>query len=69
MIRYLDAMEEEQKYVKYKFLGKYDLINEEAKINLYINKTTAIMKCYYETNYYREKDININNRNTISKCL
>ena len=34
-----------------------------------ISKTTALIKCYYGTNLYSERDKIINNSNKLLECL
>ena len=46
--------------IREKFKGNSELIDIEARINLYINKIVAVMKYHYRVNYYSERDKEIN---------
>ena len=67
-IRWIDADEEESKYIKHKF-DKKDLIDITTRENINeLVKTPLIMKCCYRTNHYSNKDIKINDREIKNEC-
>ena len=67
MIRCVDVLQEEISYIKEKFKANTELIDMEVIINLYINKTVAVIKCYYGVNYYGEKYKKINQSKTTNE--
>ena len=61
MIRMIDAILEEQRYIRQKFLGKEDLIDKRTRENIIGSyKMIVAIKCYYCMNYYGERDRKIN---------
>ena len=60
MIRCVDAIDKEQQYLKSKFEGREDLIDIEARLNLYTNKRLLIIKYCCGFNYCSKRDYQIN---------
>ena len=53
IIRMLDMIEEEKRYLSEKFLTNEDLIDQQARMNLpKIKLTSASIKCWYRMNQY-----------------
>ena len=70
MIREINVIQEEQKYIGMKFPRKNDLIDARARLNiLRLLKTVVVIKYYYRLNLYSERDSLINSNKTIVECL
>jgi len=70
MIREINVIQEEQKYIAMKFPRKNDLIDARARLNiLRLLKTVVVIKYYYRLNLYSERDSLINSNKTIVECL
>ena len=69
MIREVNTVSEERRYLKEKFPGKDDLIDARARIDRPgLKKIVAAMKCYYGMNHFRERDGVINKFKIRTKC-
>ena len=70
MIRTIDIIEEEDRYLREKFLDKYEVIDIHARENIRgIRKIAAAFKCYYGINQYGERDREINKLAKTNECL
>lgn len=57
MIKAIDAMKEERRYLKENFPGKNDLINKMERVDLKrARMTPSAMKCCHRMNHCRESD-------------
>ena len=70
IIRIIDAIKKEDRYLREKFLDKYKVIDMQARKNIRgIRKIAAVFKCYYSINQYGERDRKINKDVKLSECL
>ena len=65
----VDAIEEEDRYIKEKFGDKSDLIDRNIRVNMKeITKIPSAFKYYYRVNTCRELDLARNERTTTKEC-
>ena len=70
MIRTIDARSEEKRYISQKFPGKENLIDKRTRENIPgLCETISVIKYYYGTNYYSERDRKINENSKTVECL
>ena len=69
IVRLVDAIKEEDRYMKEKFGNKSNLIDKNKIVNIKgITKIPLSFKCYYGISAYRELDSARNEGSTIKEC-
>ena len=61
MIRIIDIINKEERYLREKFPDKYNIIDMQVRENIRgIRKSAAAFTYYYRMNHYRERDREMN---------
>ena len=69
IVRSVDAIEEEDRYIKEKFRDKSNLIDRNVRVDIKgIAKILSAFKYYYEVNAYGELDSARNTEIIIKEC-
>ena len=56
MLREIDTIQEEMKYISIKFPSKNNLIDVRVRVNIpKLLRIVVVMKCFYGLNLYRER--------------